>query len=106
MSPRRGRRLSAGNRLRATRQGTVAIIIHKSYYDIMRITLSIPEAVARRFQATVPARQRSRLVTRLLQQELAERDDALAAACRAANRDKALRREIGQWQAFDDGIGE
>lgn len=72
----------------------------------MRITLSIPEAVARRFQATVPARQRSRLVTRLLQQELAERDDALAAACRAANRDKALRREIGQWQAFDDGIEE
>ena len=72
----------------------------------MRITLSIPDVVARRFQAAVPARQRSRLVTRLLQHELAERDDSLASACRAANRDKALSREIDEWQSFDDGIQE
>jgi hypothetical protein len=72
----------------------------------MRITLSIPDAVAHRFQAVVPARKRSRLVTRLLEQELSERDSALAAACRAANRDKSLRREIDEWQAFDDGIEE
>ena len=72
----------------------------------MRITLSIPDTVARRFQAAVPARQRSRLVSRLLEQELSERDDSLAAACRAANRDKALEREIDEWQAFDDRIEE
>ena len=72
----------------------------------MRITLSIPDAVARRFQAAVPARQRSRLVTRLLEHELSERDDTLAAACRAANRDKGLQREIDEWQSFDDGIEE
>lgn len=72
----------------------------------MRITLSIPDAVARRFQAAVPARQRSRLVARLLERELSDRDDSLAAACRAANRDQALRREIGEWQSFDDGVQE
>ncbi|MBW2283894.1 MAG: hypothetical protein JRF65_04750 [Deltaproteobacteria bacterium] len=72
----------------------------------MRITLSIPDTVARRFQAAVPARQRSRLVTRLLEQELSKRDDSLAAACRAANRDKALVHEIDEWQSFDDGIEE
>jgi len=72
----------------------------------MRMTLSIPDAVARRFQAAVPARQRSRLVTRLLEHELSERDDSLASACRAANRDKALACEIDEWQAFDDGIEE
>jgi hypothetical protein len=70
------------------------------------MTLSIPDDVARRFQAAVPARRRSRLVTRLLEQELSERDDSLAAACRAANRDQALVREIDEWQAFDDGIEE
>jgi hypothetical protein len=70
----------------------------------MRITLSIPDAVARRFRAAVPARQRSSLVTRLLQNELASRDDSLTSACRAANRDKALSREIDDWQLFDDGI--
>ena len=62
--------------------------------------------MARRFQAAVPARQRSRLVTRLLEHELAERNDTLAAACRAANRDKVLQREIDEWQSFDDGIEE
>lgn len=72
----------------------------------MRITLSIPDAVAHRLQAAVPARQRSRLVTRLLEHELSERDDTLAAACRAANSDKALQREIDEWQSFDDGIDE
>jgi len=68
----------------------------------MRITLSIPDAVAHRFQAVVPPRQRSRLVTRLLEATLSKHEDALAAACRAANRDKALNREIDDWQAFDD----
>jgi len=72
----------------------------------MRVTLSIPDAIAQRFRATVPARQRSRLVTILIEQELAKRDDALAAACCAANSDTALEREIDQWQAFDDGIEE
>jgi hypothetical protein len=72
----------------------------------MRMTLSIPDSVARRFQAAVPSRQRSRLVTRLLEQVLSERDDTLAVACRAANRDKALQHEIDEWQSFDDGIAE
>ena len=81
-------------------------ISHKSYYGDMRMTLSIPDVVAHRFQAAVPARQRSRLVTRLLEQELSERDNSLAAACRAANRDRVLAREIDEWQAFEDGIEE
>ncbi|ABW66254.1 hypothetical protein [Desulfosudis oleivorans] len=72
----------------------------------MRITLSIPDEVAHRFQAAIPARQRSGLVTRLLEQELKKRDNSLAAACRAANRDKALEQEIDEWQAFDGGIEE
>jgi len=54
----------------------------------------------------VPPRRRSRLVTRLIEAELAKQDDALAAACRAANADTALEREIGEWQAFDDGVDE
>jgi hypothetical protein len=72
----------------------------------MRITLSIPEAVARRFRAAVPPRQRSRLVTRLIERELSDRDDTLAAACRSANRDEALEREIDEWQLLEDGIEE
>lgn len=72
----------------------------------MRVTLSIPDRIAHRFQAAVPARQRSRLVTRLLEHELSQLDNSLATACRAANRDKGLQREIKEWQSFDDGIEE
>ena len=72
----------------------------------MRVTLSIPDPTARRFRAAVPARRRSRLVTDLIEKELAKRDDALAAACRAANADTALEREIDEWQACDDGVEE
>ena len=68
----------------------------------MRLTLSIPDAIAYRFQVAVPPRQRSKLVT----QTLAEREDALAAACRAANRDTVLAKEIDEWQAFDDEVAE
>ncbi len=85
-------------------KGIIDDISHKSYYVFMRLTLSVPDAVAHRFQAAVPARQRSRLITRLIERELSERDDVLAAACRAANRDRPLVREIEEWQAFDDGI--
>ena len=63
----------------------------------MRLTLSIPDAVAHRFQVAVSPRQRSRLVTRLLEEALSKHEDSLAAACRAANRDKALVREIDEW---------
>lgn len=72
----------------------------------MRMTLSIPDAVAHRFQVAIPPRQRSRLVTRLLEGVLSEHEDSLAAACRAANRDKALEGEIDAWQSFEDGVPE
>lgn len=72
----------------------------------MRLTLSIPDTVAYRFQVAVPPRQRSKLVARLLEQTLAEREESLAASCRAANRDAALAKETDEWQAFDDGVTE
>ena len=81
-------------------------ISHNAYYVGMRITLSIPDAIARRFQVAIPPRQRSRLVAQLLESVLAKHEDSLAVACRAANRDKALEREIADWQSFEDGVAE
>jgi metal-responsive CopG/Arc/MetJ family transcriptional regulator len=70
----------------------------------MRITLSIPDPVAKRFQSTIPARQRSRLVTRLIEAELQKEEDALAKACHAANREEILEAEIDEWQSFEDAL--
>jgi len=72
----------------------------------MRVTLSLPDNLARQFLARIPSRQRSATVARLLEQELAERERDLAAACVAANEDSSLTREIEEWQAFDDDLDE
>jgi len=72
----------------------------------MRVTLSIPDPIAERFRAAIRPRRRSRVVTRLIEQELVRRDNTLAEACRSANRDKELQREIDDWQSFDDGVQE
>lgn len=72
----------------------------------MKVTLSIPDKVARRFRAAVPARQRSSVVTHLIERELSKRGCDLASACIAANKDKALESDIADWQVFDDGVEE
>jgi metal-responsive CopG/Arc/MetJ family transcriptional regulator len=69
----------------------------------MRITLSIPEPVARKFRTAVPARKRSQLVTRLIEAELAREESHLANACLEANADGCLNGEIDEWQAFEEG---
>ena len=66
----------------------------------------ITPAVAHRFQVAVPPRQRSRLIAQLLEGVLTKHEDSLAMACRAANRDKVLEREIEDWQSFEDGVAE
>jgi hypothetical protein len=70
----------------------------------MRITLSLPDELARRFLAAVPDRKRSALVARLLEAELQRYERRLAEACRAANGDEALADETAEWQAFDDPL--
>jgi metal-responsive CopG/Arc/MetJ family transcriptional regulator len=70
----------------------------------MRVTLTLPDHLAKRFLVTIPSRERSATVARLLEQDLARREQALEAACLAANADTALAAEIEEWQAFDDGL--
>lgn len=68
----------------------------------MRITLSLPDSIAQRFLASVPSRQRSATVARLLEEELARREKSIEAACVAANKDKALVKDMAEWQSFED----
>lgn len=72
----------------------------------MELTISLPDALAHRFQTRVPARERSPLVTKLLKKELKEREDTLEAACHAANNDQALVNDIDEWQSFDEDISK
>jgi predicted protein tyrosine phosphatase len=66
----------------------------------MRITLTLPDHLAKRFLVSVPSRERSATVARLLEQELAQRERDLEAACLAANADTALTANVEEWQAL------
>jgi len=70
----------------------------------MRITLSLPDRLARRLLAAVPVRQRLALVARLIEQELGRVEKTLEHACLAANRDGALASETIEWQRLDDAV--
>ena len=72
----------------------------------MRMTFSLPDTLAQRFLASTPPRKRSATVAKLLERELTDQEHELEAACRAANKDEALNREIDEWQAFDDEVEE
>ena len=62
------------------------------------------DKIARWTYTDLLTHQRSRLVCRLLEDELLKRDSSLAAACRAANLDSSLQHEIEEWQASEDSI--
>jgi hypothetical protein len=70
----------------------------------MQVTLEIPDPLAKKFFSTTPARRRSSTVARLLRAELRRRE--LTAACLAANRDAKLKRDIEDWQSFDEPVVE
>ncbi|MEW5944314.1 MAG: hypothetical protein AB1710_10785 [Pseudomonadota bacterium] len=72
-----------------------------------QILLSLPDALAARFKAVVPARQRSKLVADLLAAELERRENELYQCALAVEQDKALNAEMQDWDAtVVDGLDE
>ncbi len=55
------------------------------------MTFTLPEELALRFVAHVPAREHSRYLADALADKLAEREKRLIRACEIANQDPALR---------------
>lgn len=72
----------------------------------MRMTISIPDKVARKFCKKVPRKYRSSIIARFMEAESNRRDAKLKEACLKANQDKNLEREIEEWQSFDEVIEE
>ena len=68
----------------------------------MKILLEIPTPLAKRFKAVVPSRQRSAVVTRLLERAFAARTGRDEEVCRRVNRIKQLSAEMVEWERFDD----
>jgi len=67
----------------------------------MQLLLHIPDALAQRLKQTVPARQRSDFVAKLLEQALPAEEDPLYLAALDVEQDLALGEEMREWR---DGL--
>jgi hypothetical protein len=71
-----------------------------------RLTVSIPEEIAREFARRVPAKERSRYVARALEQSLHGAENSLVRACLLANGDADALAIEQEFDAITDPIAE
>jgi hypothetical protein len=106
--------------LRAWGENDIDIHIHIDKLSPLRLLkmattqllIRLPDELVRRFKRSVPVRQRSRFVERLLEQALppadASDDDPLYQAALMVEQDQDLAAEMAEWEAatIDDGLGD
>ncbi len=64
---------------------------------MQKVLLSLPEGLVSRMRALVPDRQRSRFITRLVEEELKRREEELYRIAREVEQDESLRVEMADW---------
>jgi hypothetical protein len=98
---------SSGDAQQQTKWAFFATLI--CYYGIMavrKLTVSIPAELAEELRRRVPARDRSKYVTRALQESFRRSEDALVRACRLANEDPDARAIEEEFDTLKDQIVE
>lgn len=71
----------------------------------MQICIHLPDDLAKRFRAAVPARQRSAFLADMLRQNLPAEEDPLYRIALAVEADAALGREMDEWDGVaGDGL--
>jgi hypothetical protein len=72
-----------------------------------KILVSIPEQLAVRLRAAIPARQRSQVIAQLISKEVAAREKQLYECALAIEQDAALNKEMSEWNTtLGDGLNE
>jgi len=70
-----------------------------------KILVSLPNELVKRMKTVIPARKRSQVVKDLLEQEIDRREEALFQCALAVEKDKALNKEMAEWDVtIGDGI--
>jgi hypothetical protein len=70
-----------------------------------KILISMPEQLAARMRVAIPQRQRSKIITRLIAEEVEKRERALYECAKAVEEDSALSDEIEDWNiTLRDGL--
>lgn len=72
-----------------------------------KILISIPHNIATRLRSTIPARQRSKIIVRLIANEVARREQDLYTCALAVEKDQALNKEMKAWDTtIKDGLDD
>ena len=72
-----------------------------------KVLVSIPEGLMDRMKAVIPARQRSKLLSKLLEDEVKRREAHLYRCALEVENDKGLAAEMKEWDATaGDGIDD
>ena len=73
-----------------------------------KVLISLPDHLAARMRAAIPVRQRSKIITYLLEEEIKKRERALYECALAMEKDDNLRKDAEEWDAklLRDGLGK
>ena len=74
---------------------------------MQKVLLSLPDQLAVRMRATMPPRQRSKIITHLIEEEIEKRERALYECALAVEQDSVLHEEMTEWNVtMRDGLNE
>lgn len=72
-----------------------------------KILISLPDQLAVRMRATIPSRQRSKIFTHLIEEEIEKRERILYECALAVEKDNDLRQEMDEWNVtLNDGLND
>ena len=72
-----------------------------------KVLISIPDQLAIRMRAAIPARHRSQMIAGLIESEVEKREHFLYECAVAVENDSALRDEMDEWDVtLQDGLND
>jgi metal-responsive CopG/Arc/MetJ family transcriptional regulator len=70
-----------------------------------KVLISIPDKIASRMRASIPQKQRSKVIAQLIEKEIEKREKALYECAVAVEQDNELNQEMKDWNVtLQDGL--
>src|SRR5687768_3312559 len=82
-------------------------ILYLEIINMEKVLISLPDQLALRMRATIPPRQRSKIITNLIEKEIERRERLLYECALAVENDTNLKQEMSEWDiTINDGLHE
>ena len=74
---------------------------------MQKVLISLPDSLVKRMKVFIPQRQRSRVLSELIEKEIERREKSLYQCAREVEKDDTLNREMEDWNVtVGDGIDD